>query len=215
MPYSEVAASFPGLLFRWLKIADELRTVIELFFGSLYNQDEFLHSKFLSLVQALEAYHRIRIERGHHPMADKTTFVASVLRQVADGDRERLAGALRSFSSPSTADRINDILAASAVTMSPLLGAGQRTFVQRVVRTRNQLMHRFDTRPEKVLEGNDLVVATWHLTVLLQSTLLSELGLTPERCLECCRRGWRFERLARLLAATQGDAGGDVANDPA
>ncbi len=208
LPYSELGESFPQVLFRWFRIADELRTVLDLYFGSIYNQEEFLHSKFLSLVQAVEAYHRIRIEPERPVEAEKQAFVASVLAQVRAEERARLKGMLMSSAGPSTADRLKDLVSAAALTMGPLLGSDTDLFVRRVVSTRNQLTHRYETRKDKTLEGRDLVYAAMMLTVLLQATLLGELGLAPDRCLECSRRGWRHERLSLLSKAGyfRGDA---------
>jgi hypothetical protein len=57
----DIAASFSAHIERWLKIADALDSVLDLFFGTRYNPRMYPENRFLNVVQAIEAYHRRRI----------------------------------------------------------------------------------------------------------------------------------------------------------
>lgn len=75
--YPSVQAQFGAILNNWLSKADELQTVCELYFGHLYNKGTFLRFRFLSLVQALESYGRLR-----HDSLEKIGPLKDVLQPV-------------------------------------------------------------------------------------------------------------------------------------
>jgi hypothetical protein len=196
--YEDVAENFPGILFRWCEVTSELRAVVDLYFGSSYNQGEFVNSKFLSLVQAVEAYHRLRCEQAARP--DDQVFVEEVLAAAPRAHRRRLGAILKHVAKPPTFRRLMDVIDLAAKAMHPLLGADRGAYVTRLVKTRDQLSHR-NVRPDPgVLEGRETVLATVALGALLQAVLLRELGFSPEQCADCIVRGWRSEAIRHHIA---------------
>ena len=65
--YPAVRDRLGDVFTNWLTKADELRTVAELYFGTLYNKGMYLRFQLLSLAQALECYSRLRL----HPKDNK------------------------------------------------------------------------------------------------------------------------------------------------
>jgi hypothetical protein len=59
--YPAVKDRLSNVFTNWLTKAEELRTVSELYFGTLYNTEMYLRFHLLSLAQALESYSRLRL----------------------------------------------------------------------------------------------------------------------------------------------------------
>jgi len=53
-----VSQRFEDVLKQWFDSAQFLEPVFNLYFGTLYNRDMYAEQRFLSLVMALESYHR-------------------------------------------------------------------------------------------------------------------------------------------------------------
>jgi len=56
--YEEISDWTELILTKWFETSDKLAPIHELYFGSLYNSNMYLYHSFLSLVQAIESYHR-------------------------------------------------------------------------------------------------------------------------------------------------------------
>ena len=54
----DVREQLPMILDRWLEINRELNHVINLYFGARDNPALYMEQQFLSMIQALEGYHR-------------------------------------------------------------------------------------------------------------------------------------------------------------
>ena len=65
--YPAVRDRLGDIVTNWLTKADELRTVAELYFGTLYNKGLYVRFQFLRLAQAVECYSRLRL----HPSDNK------------------------------------------------------------------------------------------------------------------------------------------------
>ena len=53
-----LVSQLPTLLPQWCQIADQLRPVMDIFFGTLYQANMYLQIKFLALMQSIEGFHR-------------------------------------------------------------------------------------------------------------------------------------------------------------
>jgi hypothetical protein len=65
----------------WFQISKDLKPMINLYLGNLYNNEMFLEFKFLSLAQAIEFYHRKRFE-GYYLELQKFHEIYFVLSET-------------------------------------------------------------------------------------------------------------------------------------
>ena len=70
LPYVVISGSVAALIQRWFANAKDLRPVYDLLSGTQYNTEMYEEARFLSLMQAIETFHR-RTEQGHFWEADK------------------------------------------------------------------------------------------------------------------------------------------------
>lgn len=81
---SDVGSRLGNILDQWLTKYEELKNVMMLFFGPLYNEHMYLEHQFLNLAYATETYHRVR-----HPGHAKKIFF-----------KDRLFSLLTNFEEP-------------------------------------------------------------------------------------------------------------------
>ena len=89
--FKDISDRFEVFLRNWFGKADLLEPVYDLYFGTLYNPRMFLEFQFLSLIQAIESFHRRRYG-GKYLLGEKYLFNWDT---VPGNDSERLIKFLR------------------------------------------------------------------------------------------------------------------------
>jgi hypothetical protein len=89
--FEDISGQFETYLQNWFGKAGLLKPVYDLFFGTLYNPSMYLEFQFLSLIQAIESFHRRRYG-GEYLLGEKCLFSWD---NVPGNDSERLIKFLR------------------------------------------------------------------------------------------------------------------------
>jgi hypothetical protein len=82
--YTEIADEFPRLMSTWLKKRSALERTYTTYLGDIGPRRSYLENRFLLLTQAIEGYHRERID-------DKETSLEHRLRQLVEKSPKTLA----------------------------------------------------------------------------------------------------------------------------
>lgn len=178
---------------RWLTLRNRYSTVIAFLLGVDSAPFMFDDQKFLSLAQAAEILHVIRVGGTPLPKPEHRKRVQGAVggitdRKVASWAREILGGSnwytLR--------DRLGQLIDAAGDLGQALVGGQGDSFVGRIVDTRNYLTHRVERRSE-VLEGERRY---WHwqaLAWLVRAHMLLELGYSLEQAASLVRENLVFQ----------------------
>jgi len=59
LPHKECRANFPELICKWYEYHGRLKSALDLYFATLFNEDLYTSHQFLLLAQALEVYHNV------------------------------------------------------------------------------------------------------------------------------------------------------------
>jgi ApeA N-terminal domain 1 len=166
------------LLNNWFNKTDSLRPVYDLFFAALYNPDEYLHSKFLSYVQAIETYHRRTKTDYLIPEEQHRERIEEILKTVPENCRAWLERELEYSNRPRLRRRLKELL----IEFPWLLGENSsrkdiNAFVNTVVTTRNYLTHYNELLEEQAAKDEGLYEITLKMQSLLRICLLKEMGL--------------------------------------
>ena len=191
MPFTlaKIQERFEACLGNWISNADLLAPVYNLFFAALYNPHQYLESNFLTLVQALETYHRRRF--GGQYQTDKEyqeglyqIFVEKIPEELDKGFRQALVeGKLKYANEFSLRKRLHQLSKrlSSYVSMGFLRSkTATETFVERVCHTRNYLTHYTPELRDRSAEGEELYLLSQQLRGVLEMCLFEEIGLDPE-----------------------------------
>lgn len=179
----------------WVNISKDIKSIINLFFGIQYNPRMYLEQKFLYIIQAVESYHRNRMNNQVLPEDMHKARVASILANTPAEHRPWLQERLNYSNEPSLRNRLKELLQASSDIVSPLI-KDEKLFINNVVNTRNYLTHFDSSLKTKVATGPKLSYLSQSLSYLLQSCLLKEIGLPFEKQKELFNRNQVFSILA-------------------
>ncbi len=196
--FNDIANRFPAIIDRWLEISTELDSICNLFFSVQHAPNMYMEQKFLSIVQAVESYHRRRIRNHELSEEEHRARLTSITSATPAKHREWLNRRLLYSNEPSLRERLKELidlmdgveLPTNAVTTT------KEAFIQKVLDTRNFLVHYDPSLKRRSAEGHTLYLITQVLSLLLECCFLRELGYTPEQCAQSITRTLRWKRVA-------------------
>jgi hypothetical protein len=124
--------SYADAVAKWLERSEELRPVVDLYFSTLFAESQYLESRFLTMSQALETYHRRRIGGEYLELTQWDSLLTSLTRTIEEADMPRdaadaLRGKLRYMNEVSLRRRIREIVARAGAA-AEIMGAARRAF---------------------------------------------------------------------------------------
>lgn len=179
MPFTfkDIADRWEALLRNWFKNAELLKPVYNLYFGTLHNPHLYLEHQFLSIVQALESYHR-RVYGGKYVSEEEYSIIMNNLIEAIPPDtpkdlRDRLKGYLKYGNEFSLRKRLKEIVKECGGFLGDCLSESGK-FIDDTVRIRNYLTH-YDGSPPAI-EVPELYRLALKLRLLVMVCLLNETG---------------------------------------
>lgn len=181
--FRDISDRFESILKNWFEKADLLKPVYDLYFGTLYNPRMYLEHRFLSLIKAIESFHRI-IHGGEYLSAeDYKPVYDSLIKAIPDCVRndlkERLKEYLKYGREFSLRKRLKEMLDKYQEILYKFI-RNTNTFIEKVVNTRNYYTHHDKDLKEHSASGEELYHLTQKLKMLVEVCLLSELGFSSE-----------------------------------
>lgn len=170
----------------WFKKAADLQTVFNLNFGIDRFTETNFNIKFLTLMQALETFHRT-VHGGYFldPVEYRDRIVPHMKNSIPTGiepdHRQSLESRLTFGNEYSLRKRLKQLFGELSCDCQSLVTSEPSTFVNRIIATRNYLTHYSDSVGQDVLDGVDVVNAFIKLRLLLHILILKEIGIEDER----------------------------------
>lgn len=210
LPYRSLTSYLDKFLNNWFDYSDLLKPVYELFFGTYYAQlyEEF---NFLSLIQAIEAYHRrIYVDKGKY-LSDndyeplERSLINSIPTALPDGRdypigfTDALKAKIKYGNEYSLRTRLKQLSNVWG-SLDPLLYENRDSFNHDIVCTRNYLTH-YEKSPDcRVFEGDDLAYANIIIHSLFLIVLITHMGIPK---LDAFRIVWEHNSTALTNAMTR------------
>ncbi len=179
-----------GILTSWFSKRDALEPVFDLYFGAVYNRRSFIEQRFLSLMQALETYHRRTTTTTDLPPEEHSDRINSILADTPQEFRRWLTAKLTYSNELALRQRLRDVLAGCPAVVGKLT-SNKRAFVSRAVDSRNFLTHFDPQLKARATTGIDLQPMVVTLQALVELCLLRELGF------DCDEIDGFFQRVGR------------------
>lgn len=195
--FEDISEQFETYLQNWFDKADLLKPVYDLFFGTLYNPSMYLEFQFLSLIQAVESYHRRMFggeylsDEGYKEVYD--ALVNAIPDSVEGGFKDSLKSRIRYGNEFSLRTRLRGIFESDKYReiISEFI-ENKDAFIGGVVDTRNYLTHY--EGEEKAAIGEEIDPFIYKLKILLEMCLLTELGFSSEEIKKLFSRNKRYQR---------------------
>jgi len=149
----------------------------------LYNPRMYLEDRFLSLIQAIESFHR-RVYGGKYLPDEKydklyEVLVNGVPEDVESELKDRLMEYLKYGNEFSLRKRLKEIFDKYKEILDKFI-ENKKDFIEKVVNTRNYFTHYDKELKEYAARGEDLYRLTQKLRMCLEICLLTEIGFTSK-----------------------------------
>ncbi len=181
IPFPRISEDVERVLSLWFAKAQQLRSVCYLFFGTFYNPSMYLQFQFLSLMQALESFHRVT--KGGKYLSDvewkpfREKLANAIPAELEASHRESLKSRIKYGNEYSLRKRISELLENLDEETLSRLSPTEKYFTGTIVDTRNYLTHYDDELKDVALKNADLYWAVQRLRILISILLLKEIGV--------------------------------------
>lgn len=162
----------------WFEKEEVLKPIYDLYFGTLYNPRMYVHHRFLSLVQAVESYHRRKWSNQEIKPEEHKIRIKEILESIPKKYKNWLKWKLKYSNEPSLQNRLNEILTKHSKILSGILD--KSSFIEKTVNTRNYLTHYDPELKEKSVDGIELYYIAEKLKLILTICFLKELGFSSD-----------------------------------
>jgi hypothetical protein len=200
--YKNLANYFEGFLNNWFNYSDALEPVYELFFGTYYNTHLYPSFYFLSIIQAIEAFHRrIYRDRGNY-LSDieyeplRNDLTNAIITRLSDGNayptgfRDALKSRIKYGNEISLRTRLKQLSNDIWGSFDAKIYVNRDRFINDIVCTRNYLTH-YEKDPGmicRVFEGTDLNYVNIILKSLFIIVLLTHMGIPKQDAFRIVRK---------------------------
>ena len=170
-------SSFPAVLRNWLEKSDRLEPVCGEYFATLENPEMYLEHEFLSVIRALEVYHRRFVGNNEIDESEHGKRKAEILDAVPKERRNWLDYRLRWSNEPSLPTRLEEIVARYWSIVEGSI-KDKRSFIDKAAKTRNYLTHYDETLKSEAAQGSRLFQLTQALRLFVEMCLIEEMGFS-------------------------------------
>ncbi len=199
LPFPRISETIPNVLSLWFTKARHLRSVYDLFFGTFYNPGMYLQFQFLSLMQALESFHRVTKGGKYLSNEDWKPFRAKLANGISaeldSGHRESLKSRIKYGNEYSLRKRIGELLETLDEKTLSILSPTVKYFTGVIVDTRNYLTHYDDELKDVALKNADLYWANQRLKILITILLLKEIGIQENLIIDSMRENNKIRQI--------------------
>jgi hypothetical protein len=193
--FPAVEKEWKSLLSNWFKKRDRLEPIVTLYFSTLYNSYLYLENNFLSLVQAVESYHRRTFETKEFEEEEKNTLIEQVLNAIDSKYHKVITRKLNYIHEPSLRTRLKEIFDEHRSVLDKYIRRKQ--FCDKAYVSRNYYTH-YDEDLKEQVDKIDLIDLINKLEIVIEVCLLKELGFSLKEIEECLQnRGDHKIRMQR------------------
>jgi hypothetical protein len=216
---SDIDEDFEKHIVRWFEHVPELGRVLDLYFSTLHVEFVYLETRFMNFVQAVEGYHRRRLNRSTYDEDTFNSYRDAILQHVSGKPRELAKKVLKYANEVSLQDRIKDVLSTLSDPGTSIVAAGAMVgtkldadgFAKRVAYRRNIFAHNLDEGASDVDDHDartgwecqphprELETFTFQLRTLVEALLLHELGFDSRKIDELQREARRYQLIGAIV----------------
>lgn len=189
---AEMGADLGEALRAWYSVYDSILTPSRLAFSIFTSDNLWMHVEFLSLMQALEGFHRA-ICGGQYVSDDafkpiKQALLDAIPDDVGGDHRSSIESRVRYANEVSLAKRMNELAGRLAPGVRRRILALNGKVPRSWIETRNYYTHWDESARKNVLEGIDMHRASVRLRLMLRALYLDLIGISPQ-CIEAALDG--------------------------
>jgi hypothetical protein len=195
IPRGVLGNAFPRIVDLWFREVETVLTSSKLALAVISTNNLWLHVEFLSLIQALEGFHRGRFSGNYMSESEydsvKSIISSAIPPSVASDHRDALRSRIRYGNQISLSKRLNELKDCVGVPLANLIIASDGKIPRSWIDTRNYLSH-WDTDLQKnALDGQEMYNANVRMEHLLRVLYLLMAGVSLETIVQCLQNASR------------------------
>ncbi|MFB6200374.1 MAG: HEPN domain-containing protein [Candidatus Nanohaloarchaea archaeon] len=214
--FADIQDDFEDVLRTWFNKAEELKPVFDLYFGALQNPNMYIENRLLGFAHAVESYFRETGDATYlddewedvyqdfidfmHGDADQLVSGSSSLEtlqsryNLGKDFRRHMEGGTLEYANEYSLRKMVEELTGRHEAILEEINHNPIGKAELIADTRNYLVHRTEELREKaVITPEDQIKLVWSLRLLLETSLLRELGIDDEHISD--RLGTRYENM--------------------
>lgn len=177
----EMKQEFGSVLEKWFSKYEELESTYNLFFGALFNSSLYMEFYFLSLMQAIETYHR-QVFGGKYIEQDaydkeSQTIKSNIPKEFPGDLKDALKSRIKYGNEYSLRKRVKGLFESTDEETRLLVTKDYKHFIGKVVDTRNYFTHYDEELKSAALLGSELFYTCQRLKIFIIILLLKNIGL--------------------------------------
>lgn len=182
--YAEIKQRFQLILNKWFKLYKESPTLLNLYFGVMYNPKSYLSNTFLMLYQAIEVYHRTYLFNSSQFAAERSELIEDFIKIVNESitlevnQKDRIIGLIQNGKNLRSREKISEIYDLFSDILPKLSTKikNKDDFINKIEKYRNKLTHGGVDYDKLNIE--ELFWSVKDLQLILQLCILNRLGFT-------------------------------------
>lgn len=187
----DIKEDFDNIIKKWFDSGETLKPVFNLYFGTIYNSDMYLEQRFLSLIQAIESYHRRTRTNNEMDPEEHEKMVDNIIGSVDDQYKEWIESRLTYSNEPTLRSRLRELIKECNLLLKLSSSRKQKSFISKVCDTRNYLTHYDVSLSDLALKGGELWNACIKLNIIIEFNLLLELGFNNRKSYELLEKKYK------------------------
>lgn len=199
LPYGEIEKEFEDIVLKWFSRSEQSGLATDIYFGMQCAESMPLHMKYLSIVQALESYHR-SLGGGYMDQEEYRKLIEQmhchIPEEITGDHRQSLKDRLKWGYEYSLRKRLNDLFSRIPDNVQKWITKDRKAFIEKVKETRNYHTHYDHSSLAKRFEGIDMHIAAERLRILFVANVLCDLGLDHRTILPSLKRNREFNYCA-------------------
>jgi len=175
--YTEISRKFKTIIKAWFRYAEKYQSIIDLYFGTFYQHEMYAIHRFLTLINSLEGYHRLRFgERTELPARKYEKMLQGILSKISNRYYKKwLIDELKYANEITLRKRIKEII--TRIGYIEISGGSKQQLIDKIVNTRNYYTHYDETLKNKAAKGIELHHLNNKLNIAFQLCLMSDLKI--------------------------------------
>ncbi len=176
-----IISDFQFYMRNWYDKSELLQPVVDQYLSTYYYEKMSIEQHFLSLVQAIESYHR-RTRYNYERAKDKhKERIKRIIEHAPEDYKIWLKQKLAYSNEITLKQRLDELMHDGYDYWLFVNGKKEREkFTNDIKNTRNYFTHYDESLENKALKGEDLKIACFYLKTMLEYYLLKEIGLSVD-----------------------------------
>ncbi len=181
--YEDISGDFTKVIKTWFETYESLSAVYNLYFANQYNPRQFAENQFLNYMMAIEAFHRITKDGTYLSTEEyekiQKIIINSFPKDIDEDLKESLSNKIKFGNEFSLRKRIKELNIDYGENFSPFI-EDIKAFSDKVVKTRNYLIHNSKDLEKQSAKGKDLISLNYKLKRLLEICILRKICFSTE-----------------------------------